>query len=268
MSTKVCEADIIATGSELTYGQFADTNSAWIADQLTQCGEIVRRMTIVSDRIDDIVKVIGEGLKEKRSLVIITGGLGPSEDDLTIEAVAKALGRETIIGKRALTLVNARCQEFAIELNERRKRMARTVVGADPLVNPIGLAPGTLIRSGDTTIVALPGIPKEMKPMFESHVLPLVRSWTEGQMRTSNIRVLLGNDRFAVLQQVQSEFPEIYFKTHAKPPSHEQQGYADGLEVTLLVRGTDPNDCKATLERVVHRFRSLAEERGGKLEIL
>lgn len=265
--TKVCEADIIATGSELTYGQLVDTNSAWMADQLTQCGAIVRRMTIVGDRVNDIVEVIDRGLGEKRKLIVITGGLGPSQDDLTVESIAKALGRETIIGRRALRLVKARCQEFSIELTERRKRMARTIEGGHPLVNPIGLAPGTIVRSRGTTIVALPGIPKEMKPMFESHVLPLIREWTKGQMRTVNLNVLLGDDRFTVLQQVQSEFPEVYFKTHSKPPSHDQQGYADGVEVTLLAKGTDPDACKDALERVLHRFKSLVEEKGGRLEI-
>jgi len=267
--TKACEVDIIATGTELTYGQFTDTNSSWIAEQLTQSGAIVRRMTIIGDRVDDIVKVIDEGLKAKRRLIVITGGLGPSEDDLTVEAIAKALGRETIIGRRALLMVRMKCQEFAIELTERRKRMARAVEGASPLANPIGLAPGTQVKSGGTTIVALPGIPKEMKPMFETHVLPKVRGWTKGQMRTINLRVFSGESRFPVLQQVQGEFPEIYFKMHARPPTHDQQqGYADGMDVTLLAKGTDPDACRVALERVIQRFRSLVEEKGGRLETI
>jgi molybdenum cofactor synthesis domain-containing protein len=268
-SAKVCEADIIATGTELTYGQFTDTNSSWIADQLTQCGASVRRMTIIGDRIDDIVKAIDEGLKEKRRLIVITGGLGPTEDDLTVEAIAKTLGRETIIGRRALAMVRQRCQEFGIELTERRKRMARAVEGGDPLVNPVGLSPGTMVRSGGTTIVALPGIPKEMKPMFETHVLPMVRGWTKDQMRTVNLKIFAGDNRFPILQQIQGEFPEIYFKMHAKPPTHDQQqGYADGMDVTLLAKGTDPDTCRAALERVVQRFRSLVAERGGRIEII
>lgn len=267
--TKICEVDIIATGNELTYGQFADTNSAWIADQLTQCGAIIRRMTIIGDRIDDIVEIINEGLKGKRRLIVITGGLGPSEDDLTVEAIAKAVGKDTIIGRRALTMVNEKCQEFDIELTERRKRMARSVKGADSLVNPIGLSPGTMVRSSGTTIVALPGIPKEMKPMFEMHVLPLVHRWVKGQVRTINVRVLSGESRFPVLQQIQVEFPEIYFKMHAKPPTHDQQqGYGDGMDVTLLARGSDPDSCRVTLERVVQRFRTLVEEKGGRLEVI
>ena len=266
--TKTCEADIVATGTELTYGQFTDTNSSWIAEQLTQCGMIVRRMTIVGDRIDDIAKVIDEGLREKRRLIVITGGLGPSEDDLTAEAIAKALRRETIVGRRALSMVRAKCQEFSVELTERRKRMARAVEGAKPLVNPIGLAPGTIVKSGGTTIVALPGIPKEMKPMFETHVLPMVKGWTKGQMRTINLRIFSGESRFPVLQQVQGEFPEIYFKMHARPPSHDQQGYADGMDVTLLAKGTDTDACRVALERVILRFRSLVEEKGGRLEII
>src|SRR5208283_4681321 len=83
MRFNVFEADIVATGSELTYGQLVDTNSSWIADLLTRWGGLVRKITIVGDRVDDIASIIETGLREKRKLVVITGGLGPTEDDLT-----------------------------------------------------------------------------------------------------------------------------------------------------------------------------------------
>lgn len=267
--TSEIEVDIVATGTELTYGQFTDTNSSWIAEQLTMSGATVRRMTIVSDRVDDMVRAIGDGLKEKRRLVVVTGGLGPSEDDLTVEAIAEALGRATIIGDDALALVTAKCREFGIELNERRKRMARAVESGESLVNPLGLAPGTIVRTGDTTVVALPGIPKEMKPMFEAHVLPMVRDWTKGQMRTINIRVFSGDSRFPVLQRVQSEFPTVYFKMHARPPAHDDnQGYGQGMDVTLLAKGRDADSCQSVLNQVVNRFQTLLDEQGGRLEII
>ena len=263
------EVDIVATGTELTYGQFTDTNSSWIAEQLTMSGATVRRMTIVSDRMDDMVKTIVDGLREKRRLIVVTGGLGPSEDDLTIEAIAEALGRATIISDDALTLVTAKCREFGIELNERRKRMARAVESGESLVNTLGLSPGTIVRTGDTTVVALPGIPKEMKPMFETHVLPMVQDWTKGQMRTINIRVFSGDSRFPVLQRVQGEFPTVYFKMHARPPAHdENQGYGKGMDVTFLAKGRDADSCQSLLKQVVSRFQSLLDEQGGRLEIL
>jgi len=266
--TKGFEADIIATGTELTYGQFTDTNSSWIANRLTQHGFIVRRMTVVGDRIDDTVKMINEGLRERRKLIVITGGLGPSEDDLTVEAIAKALGRDTIIGRRAQEMVRAKCQEFSIELTGRWKRMARMVKGTSPLVNPIGLAPGTRVRSGGTTIVALPGIPKEMKPMFEAHILPMVQMWTKEQVRTINLRIFFGKNRSTVLRQVQSEFQDVHLKIHAKPPAHDRQGYAKGMDMTLMAKGADPRACRKALEKMVRRFRSLVEDNDGRLEII
>ena len=136
------------------------------------------------------------------------------------------------------------------------------------MVNPTGLAPGTRVSSEGTTIVPLPGIPEEMKPMFEAHVLPIVLGWTKEQMHTVNLRVFSRESRFPALQQVQGEFPEIYFKIHARPPTHDQQGYAEGMDMTLMAKGTDPEACRTALEKVVQRFRNLVEEKGGRLEIV
>jgi molybdopterin-biosynthesis enzyme MoeA-like protein len=147
--------------------------------------------------------------------------------------------------------------------------MARAVESGESLVNTLGLSPGTIVRTGDTTVVALPGIPKEMKPMFETHVLPMVQDWTKGQMRTINIRVFSGDSRFPVLQRVQGEFPTVYFKMHARPPAHdENQGYGKGMDVTLLAKGRDADSCQSLLKQVVSRFQSLLDEQGGRLEIL
>jgi molybdopterin-biosynthesis enzyme MoeA-like protein len=125
-----------------------------------------------------------------------------------------------------------------------------------------------MIKFGDTTIVALPGIPKEMKPMFENSILPIVRKWTNGKFKTVNLKIRLGGDRFQILRQIQIEYPEVYFKTHSKPPSHEQQGYADGIDVTLLVRGESIDNCNVVTDMILQRFQKLVDERNGKLDII
>ncbi len=267
MPQEIFEADIISTGSELTFGQLVDTNSAWIANLLSRSGVVIRRITIVGDRISDIASVLTMGLKEKRKLIVITGGLGPTEDDLTLEAIAFSIGRKTILDEKACAMVKAKCIEFQLEMTDRRKRMARIVEGASLLRNPVGLAPGTLLEIGETTIIAMPGIPKEMKPMFETEVLPIVQRWTKGRTSALNVRVFCGNERFALFQQMQSEFPGLYLKFHAQPPSHDTLSHTNGVDVVLVASGENEHASKTALEKAVKRLLNLLEEIGGRLEI-
>jgi molybdenum cofactor synthesis domain-containing protein len=266
MSFKVFEADIVATGSELTYGQLVDTNSPWLADLLTRWGGLVRKITIVGDRIDDIVSVLQSGLREKLKLIVITGGLGPTEDDLTVEAIAKTLGRKTVFDEAAIEMVRAKCNQFKLEFTERRKLMARSVEGASLLNNSIGLAPGAMVEVGETTIVALPGIPKEMKPMFESEVLPKIQQWAKGRMSVLNLRAFCGSEVFSIFRRIQAEFPDIYLKFHAQAPSPDEERALKGMELTIIASGPDELACIAILEKASKRLEFLLQEKGGRLE--
>lgn len=266
MASPNYEAELIATGNEITYGQIVDTNSSWIADLLTQSGIMVRKITTVTDQTDDIAYVISDALSKHRRLIIITGGLGPSEDDLTIDAIARAGGTDVIIGDEALTLLRSKCNEFGIELNERRKRMARSIRTARAIPNVVGLAPGLMAQFNLTTLFALPGIPEEMKAMFQSHVLPTIREWTAAWTHTISVRVFAGNDRFAVFDKVQREFPEVYFKVHGRPPSRDPYDVEE-TDITILARGANVGTCNLILESVVDRLRILLTEKDGNLEI-
>jgi molybdenum cofactor synthesis domain-containing protein len=266
MGTNYCEAELIATGNEITYGQIVDTNSSWLADLLTQSGIIVKKITTVADQINDIASVIKDALTQNRRLIITTGGLGPSEDDLTIDAIAKAIGTGVIIGDEALSLLKSKCDEFGIELNERRRRMARSVPTGRAIPNIVGLAPGLISQSNSTTIFALPGIPEEMKAMFQATVLPRIRGWTAAWTRTANVRVFANNDRFMIFDKIQKEFPEVYFKVHGKPPSQDRYDIQE-TDVGILARGANVETCETILKKVIDRLQSLLLEKEGNLEI-
>ena len=266
MGTNYCEAELIATGNEIIYGQIVDTNSSWIADLLTQSGVIVKKITTVADQINDIASVIKDALSQNRKLIITTGGLGPSQDDLTIDAIAKALGTGVIIGDEALALLKSKCDEFGIELNERRSRMARSIPTGRAISNIVGLAPGLVTQSNSTTIFALPGIPEEMKAMFQATVLPKIRGWTAAWTRTINVRVFANKDRSLIFEKIQREFPEVYFKVHGKPPSRDRYDIQE-TDVGILARGADVETCETILKELIDRLRSLLLEKEGNLEI-
>jgi len=172
-------AEIITIGDELLTGNTIDSNSAFIAQKLTERGYWVKRITTVGDDVEDIKSVIREALPRKPEVLIIAGGLGPTHDDVTMIAVAKALGVELELREDALR----RIEEFYLELyekgfiddpeiNEARKKMAYLPKGAEMLNNPVGAAPGAFLSYENTKIFVLPGMPREMKAMLENEVLP------------------------------------------------------------------------------------------------
>jgi molybdenum cofactor synthesis domain-containing protein len=261
--------EVISTGDEIVFGQLVDTNASWIAKQSTEQGARVRRVTCVGDNVDDIVKAIEGGLLEARDLIVITGGLGPSNDDLTVEALAKAAGKKVVYDARALKMLAANHQRASIILTERRKRMARSVEGSDPLENSLGLAPGVRISVGSTILVALPGIPKEMKPMFKRFVLPLIAEATFKRSSAIKIHIQMPYySTFPILSTLRNLFPEIYIKTHSRPPNHEKKpAQMHGVTVDIVVWGTSEKECTNRREEVTSRLRELAEGEGGQITI-
>ncbi|CAB50497.1 molybdopterin-binding protein [Pyrococcus abyssi] len=173
------KAEIITVGDELLTGNTVDSNSAFIASKLTEKGYLVRRITTVGDDVEEIKSIILEALDRKPDVLVISGGLGPTHDDVTMLAVSKALNRELELCEECLE----RIRKFYVELhkkgliddpelNEARKKMAYLPKGATPLQNTEGAAPGAFIEHEGIKIFVLPGMPREMKAMLLNEVLP------------------------------------------------------------------------------------------------
>src|SRR6184192_1063690 len=167
-------AEIIAIGSELLSPNRSDTNSLWLTDQLNRIGIDVKLKTIVGDDDARLEEVVKDAVKRSR-VVITTGGLGPTEDDITRKVVARALGKRLSLDERVLEEIRERFRSFGIaNMPERNSRQAMVIEGATVLPNPNGTAPGLLVKHQDCVVALLPGPPREMKPMFENHVLPRI----------------------------------------------------------------------------------------------
>jgi nicotinamide-nucleotide amidase len=165
------EAEIIAVGSELLTSQRVDTNSLFITDQLNALGVEVRRKMVVGDDRDLLTASIREALA-RVEIVILTGGLGPTEDDLTRDAVAAATGRKLVFREDLRAAIAERFQRMNRKMAEINLRQAYTVEGAEALANPNGTAPGQYLEYENRVVLLLPGPPHEMKPMFTTHCLP------------------------------------------------------------------------------------------------
>lgn len=177
------KAEIIAIGSELTSGQNLDTNSRWLSLRLGELGIPVNFHTTVGDDRDACVAAV-QTARTRAGLVLITGGLGPTQDDLTRDALAAAAGVTLIEDAKLLEQIRAMFAQRERPMPERNRVQAQLPAGAEPLINTVGTAPGIWMRLGETILAAMPGVPSEMTVMFTEQVVPRLRAIGLGESVT------------------------------------------------------------------------------------
>ena len=169
------DAETIAIGTELLIGGRSDSNSLFLSDELGKLGIAVRFKSVVGDKKQDIVMAIHTAVK-RAQVIIMTGGLGPTVDDCTREAVAHATGHRLGRRKEALDGMTARLAQWGRIPNTAQLRQAMIPSGATVLKNPVGSAPGFCLTWNKALIISLPGVPREMEEMMWQEVLPLLRA--------------------------------------------------------------------------------------------
>jgi nicotinamide-nucleotide amidase len=165
----LCE--ILSIGSELTSGQNLDTNSQWLSRQLAEIGIAVGWHTTIADDLAINIEAFRIAAQRAR-LVIATGGLGPTQDDLTREALAKAAGVDLVLNQESLEQIQQMFARRRRTMPERNQVQAYVPAGAEPIPNANGTAPGIWMRLGESVVVAVPGVPSEMYAMFQTQVKP------------------------------------------------------------------------------------------------
>ncbi len=172
---------IISIGREILKGRVLDSNSNYIARHVTGLGHTVCRVAQIDDRLEDIIWEVKYTASHPVEMIITTGGLGPTGDDMQLRAIAKAFDRECAENAKALEIVKERYETFyregavdSPELTPERRKMACLPSGAEPLYNPVGAAPAMKLVAGGLTIFSLPGVPSEMKAIFEREIVPLL----------------------------------------------------------------------------------------------
>jgi competence/damage-inducible protein CinA-like protein len=163
--------EILSTGDELLTGQVVDTNSAWLMDKLWDLGVMVRRKTLVGDDREDLDAALRETCA-RADLVVMSGGLGPTEDDLTTERVAAVLGVPLELHEPSIEMLKRRFERFGRTMTPNNEKQARFPRGAEVIPNRFGTAPGFLARVGRAELVCLPGVPVEYRGLCEEWVLP------------------------------------------------------------------------------------------------
>ncbi len=252
-------ARIIAIGNELLFGIVQDTNTHWLCAQITGLGGRVKRCAIVPDDCQAICEEIKQALTSSTDLIITTGGLGPTADDMTLEALAQALGVPVVENPEAVEMVASRYRELAdakrvdsFELTESRRKMAYLPEGAVPLANHVGTAPGVLIKHDKTLIVALPGVPSEMKDIFQNALQPHLKEIFGKAYYAEKTLIVDLNDESRIaplLRELQNAWPEVYIKSRPK-------GFDEGMKILItLAMSGEQAVVETTLKRLLKELQ-------------
>ena len=247
-------AEIIAVGSELLTHDKVDTNSLFITEQLNGLGVEVARKLIVGDHRERLTAAVRDAV-EHAEIIVITGGLGPTEDDLTRDAVAAALGRTLIFNDEILTWIEQRFRLFNRKMADVNRRQAYLVEGAEVLPNPRGTAPGQWIDLPGRVVMLLPGPPGELKPLFVNECVPRLQRFLPPQViRTRLYRVAgMGESDLDAL------IAPVYTKV-ANPVTTILAGMGD-IQVHLRARAGTAEEADALLEAVAPEIEALIGDR-------
>ncbi|MCX6569415.1 MAG: competence/damage-inducible protein A [Candidatus Aminicenantes bacterium] len=182
------KTEIIAVGSEMLTPDFQDTNSLFLTAGLNGIGIAVSFKTVVGDDENDLARVLRTALGRSR-LILCMGGLGPTEDDRTRETLAKVLGLDLVFRKDILARIQERFVRRGLVMPPSNRKQCYVIDGSEVLDNPNGTAPGLWLAAARTRIALLPGPPREIRPMFENHVLPRLAAYGTGSMVRREIRL-------------------------------------------------------------------------------
>jgi nicotinamide-nucleotide amidase len=234
-------AEIIAVGSELLTPFRTDTNSLWLTDKLNSVGIEVKLKTIVGDDDARLEETIRDALK-RSGVVVLTGGLGPTEDDITRKIAARALSRRLSLDEKVLEDIKARFLHWGRKMPDINARQAMVVEGAEVLPNPNGTAPGMYVEHEGRVVVLLPGPPREMKPMFESHVLARLSERAGGVRVARRVLRVAGMGESAVDERI----APVY--TQYKNPQTTILFNNTEIEIHLTAQGKTEQEAELLLD--------------------
>ena len=234
-------AEIIAIGSELLTSERTDTNSLWLTEKLNSVGIEVKLKTIVGDDDARLEETIRDAMKRSR-VVIMTGGLGPTEDDITRKIAARAMNRRLLLNEKVLEAIRTKFFSMGRQMPEINSRQAMVIVGAEVLDNPNGTAPGMYLEHEGRSVVLLPGPPREMRPMFENFVLPKLSA------KAGDVRVVRRVLRVAGMGEsaVDEKIAPVY--TQYKNPQTTILFNRSEIEIHLTAQAKTEQDAELLLD--------------------
>ena len=247
--------EVLAIGTELLLGQIVDTNSAWIGEQLAQSGIDSYEHRVIGDNQTRIVDAL-QDLLSRADAVLICGGLGPTQDDLTRDAIAEVMGvplmRRMDLAEHIATMFRARLRDMP----ENNLRQADIPEGGDAIDNPLGTAPGLKCSVGDKVVYAVPGVPYEMQEMVRNHVIPdlLARSGEKATIVSRSLKTW-GTSESALAEMVAHRLDAL--DETGNPTIAFLARGIEGLVVRVTAKGADEAEARALVDAEDKELRAI-----------
>jgi nicotinamide-nucleotide amidase len=240
-------AEIIAIGSELLTPSRVDTNSLYLTEQLNSIGIEVELKTVVGDNEHRLEQLLREAVK-RSELVVATGGLGPTEDDVTKKVVSRVVKKQLVLEQRILERIQARFRNRGLEMSANNARQALVLLGSKILENPVGTAPGLWVEHEGCHILLLPGPPRELKVVFEEACMARLRELSRG--------IRLFTQVFKATGLTESKLDEMIapIYTPYKNPATTILAGAGEIQVHLTGKGRSEEEAKKVVTEVADRI--------------
>lgn len=254
MVKEIKTAGIIAIGNELLDGKVHESNSNWMEIRLTALGLETRRLASVRDELEEIGHAL-DFVRAESDVIMTTGGLGPTHDDMTLKALAIKLGRKLAEDSDAIEIIKRQYKTLHgkgivqdPDLTESRMKMAQLPEGSQPLDNRVGGAPGVMIQDGNTTIFCLPGVTSEMKFIFENSVMPWLSNNVSQKFQEEVVEFGMRDESvFApAIDVVMKKVPGVWIKSMPKT-----YGTSKTLRVWISARGEDTSELESLIQRAI-----------------
>ncbi|MFX1509326.1 MAG: competence/damage-inducible protein A [Promethearchaeota archaeon] len=255
--------ELLIIGNEILSGHTLDTNSQWLAQRLLELSLPVQQMQVIEDNIEVIVNAIRACLERQTTLLITTGGLGPTFDDLTAKGLALALEAPLELHPQALAMVTDRYNTLKRQglvessaISSARKKMANLPHGAEPLPNSVGTAPGIHIQQNTTHIYCLPGVPQELYAIFMEAVAPRIALLTKKVVvqRTIQVPILDESVLAPLLDKVLASSQDVYLKSLPRPYQSRLP-----LRVSVTATASTKTQAKSQLLATINTLQELAK---------
>jgi nicotinamide-nucleotide amidase len=258
--------ELLIIGNEILIGKTQDTNSYWITKRVTKYGHEVNRITTIRDDVEIISKVLRNILERKPDIIITTGGLGPTFDDLTLKGIAEGLNRELKLDENAYESIktayeNAYEKDLVKlkEMTKEREKMAYLPEGGIPLPNLRGTAPGVKLEEKGILIFVLPGVPNELKGMFNRILKPFLKKERGKFVEKGFSFSEVGESQIApYVTEMEEKHPDLWIKTHPKV------GLAVKVEISITCFNKE--NCEKEIDKVLKELKETVKDLGGKIQ--
>jgi molybdenum cofactor synthesis domain-containing protein len=255
---------IITVGNEILDGIILDTNTKWMIERLKPLGLMVEEVLIVRDDVPEIARAIRRAVSDGCDLIITSGGLGPTHDDMTLKGVAEAFHLPLEVNEEGLAIVARQYRQLhdsgkieSGEITDSRKKMAIFPKGACPLDNRVGGAPGVLLHGDGVDIISLPGVPHELMWIFDNQLIPHVNEHIEGVYYEKVLSLPLRDESTLapLIDDAMRRVPGVWIKSLVKPYGER------GIKFWVSARGGDRAELEARVEEAIRILIGLTGER-------